>query len=162
MGRKHYSGSGLDVRFWNRVNKTGSCWLWTGTKHRQGYGFIYRNDESQLTHRWSWQLAHGPIPEGMMGLHKCDVPACVRRSHLFLGTQTDNMRDMVSKNRCSRLGAPKGEANATSKLTNQKVRKIRELYVPRAVSCTMLGKRFYISRATIHLVVQRKIWRHIA
>ena len=137
MGRKHLEVRGVDVDFWRRVEKTPTCWLWTGTKHRQGYGFIYRNDKNRLTHRYAWEMARGEIPTGMMVLHKCDVTACVRLSHLFLGTQTDNMRDMVKKGRESRLGAPKGERNPTSKLTSELVRRIRRIGYSK--SCTELG-----------------------
>ena len=88
----------LADRLWNRVRKGSSCWTWTGaTQH--GYGYIGENGKILRTHRVSWTLHHGPIPDGLCVLHHCDNPPCVRPSHLFLGTHTDNMKDMVSKGR---------------------------------------------------------------
>ena len=71
------------------------CWLWEGCIDRRGYGRIGR----ERAHRRMWQSCHGPIPAGMFVCHTCDNPPCVRPDHLFLGTHTDNMRDMVSKGR---------------------------------------------------------------
>lgn len=76
------------------------CLLWIGSKHRDGYGFISaKRGGAELVHRVAWRLAHGPIPAGLYVCHKCDVPACFNVEHLFLGTQSDNMIDMVRKGR---------------------------------------------------------------
>lgn len=83
------------VRFWARVLPVESgCWEWQGYRDEYGYG---RFDESKA-HRFSYALTVGS-PEGFLVLHRCDNPACVRPDHLFLGTQLDNMRDMISKGR---------------------------------------------------------------
>jgi len=79
-----------------------SCWLWLGTKMTTGYGQFRLSPPKRATvgaHRMSWELYHGPIPDGMYVLHKCDVRACVRPDHLFLGSQKDNVHDMISKGR---------------------------------------------------------------
>ncbi len=75
------------------------CWEWTGTRQGQGYGILYVEGKSTLAHRFAWAFANGPIPAGMQVLHHCDNPPCTRLSHLFLGTQKDNMQDMASKGR---------------------------------------------------------------
>src|SRR5262245_56294238 len=85
-------------RFWSKVQKTETCWLWTGAKTR-GYGAINIDHHAVLAHRVSYELHIGPIPDGLYVLHRCDVHACVRPDHLFLGTHLDNIQDMVLKKR---------------------------------------------------------------
>lgn len=95
-------------RFWKKVQKhDDGCWLWTAGTDGKGYGqFRIRLGLKTKAHRFSYELAHGPIPkadEGYHGwcvLHRCDNPACVRPEHLMLGTHQDNMRDMWQKGRC--------------------------------------------------------------
>lgn len=89
-------------RFWAKVAKGDDCWLWTGAV--AGYpGNDYGAFNKGKAHRFSWELHRGPIPAGLFVLHKCDVTRCVRPDHLFLGTQKDNMQDMVAKGRGRRL-----------------------------------------------------------
>ena len=75
------------------------CWLWTGAYFEKGYGvfrFQYRNYRA---HRFAYELYKGQVPNDLFVLHKCDTPECVNPNHLFLGTQTDNIRDAVKKKR---------------------------------------------------------------
>ena len=85
--------------FWAKVDKSGECWTWTGARDPRGYGRLGRGRKTLFAHRFSWEEENGPIPNGLFVCHSCDNPACVRPSHLFLGTQKDNIRDMMSKNR---------------------------------------------------------------
>ena len=94
----------LAERLWEKTDKAGSCWIWVGTTNRDGYGNIgIDNKKTALTHRVAWMVTHGPIPVDLCVLHRCDNPRCVNPDHLFLGTQADNMRDMMLKGR-SRKG----------------------------------------------------------
>lgn len=76
-----------------------TCVEWTAAKTTAGYGLFSVGRSLRYAHRAMWVGAFGPIPKGASVLHKCDNPACIRPSHLFLGTQGDNMRDMVRKGR---------------------------------------------------------------
>lgn len=100
-----------EVRLWSKVPVRGDgCWEFAGAKSHKGYGQlpIWRDGRSipRSAHRLSWELANGPIPAGMSVLHRCDNPPCVRPDHLFLGTQSDNMQDMVAKGRAYAGPAP--------------------------------------------------------
>ena len=75
------------------------CFVWKGTSSPDGYGYKRVNKKRVRLHRWAWEWANGPIPEGMHVLHKCDNPPCVNPDHLFIGTNGDNVRDCVSKGR---------------------------------------------------------------
>lgn len=149
----------LEQRFFEKVSKTGECWLWTGARMKNGYGKIIINRKEAKAHRVSWELAHGPIPDGISVLHRCDTPPCVRPSHLFLGTQADNMADMAAKKRGT--GWPhKGAKVPGAKLNEDQVREIRRLLYT-GITQTELGRQFGVTNGAIHLIANRKNWKHI-
>jgi hypothetical protein len=88
----------LAERFWEKVDKSGECWEWTGCKNQHGYGRINNHGYPEYAHRVAWLLQYGAFPAGHL-LHSCDNPACVWHEHLHEGTHTDNMRDMTVKGR---------------------------------------------------------------
>jgi hypothetical protein len=95
----------FEDRFWAKVTKTKGCWLWKAATNVAGYGKLYAHvDEMGRTHtidshRASWAIHFGEVPDGLMVLHRCDNPTCVRPDHLFLGTGLDNVLDCHSKGR---------------------------------------------------------------
>jgi len=101
-----------------------SCWNWTGSKHRFGYGEISVIKDGKKvrlkTHRLSWEIYRGVIPSGMCVLHKCDNPACCNPLHLYIGTRLDNVADMILRDRkaCT-LGEKASKARLTKKQVNE-------------------------------------------
>lgn len=88
--------------FWAKVDKSAGehgCWLYTGFKKWDGYGWLCRKGRYMTAHRYAWILKHGEPAEGMSIMHKCDVPACCNPEHLQVGTHAENMADMVAKGR---------------------------------------------------------------
>lgn len=83
-------------RFWSKVDKSGECWLWTGTLTYDGYGIFGVKGERTGAHRWAWRLAGREIPEGMHLDHLCRVRNCVRLDHLEVVTPAENNRRSAS------------------------------------------------------------------
>jgi len=154
------------ARFWSRVEKGESCWLWTGTRNRHGYGIIthgYPNILfSALAHRISYALTYGEFANGWKVCHTCDTPACVNSAHLFLGTQGDNTQDMIAKGRGTDGSmAAKGERQHSAKLTESIVCDIRRRSADGETQPSIAAV-VGVHQATISKIVLRKTWRHIA
>lgn len=103
------------ARFWSLVDKSGECWLWQGRTNNDGYGRLNVSKRQQVyAHRYAYANIYGPIPDGFFVCHHCDNPRCVRPDHLFLGTNQDNVNDMVRKGRHwappRKTHCPKGHA----------------------------------------------------
>ena len=147
----------VSERFWAKVDKSGECWLWKASKNLHGYGQLMIARKPLGAHRVAWELANGPIPAGMCVCHRCDTPACVRPDHLFLGTHTDNMRDMFSKKR--RKTAPtRGELNGNSRLTRQQAEEIRW----RVYACwpiRVVGREFRIAQCAVQRIARGLGWK---
>ena len=154
--------TGRDIqRFWSYVTKTRGCWRWDGQLNVQQYGRLRIKGRMVRVHRMSWCIHHGAIPPGLFVLHACDNPRCVRPDHLFLGTQTDNIRDMIQKGRGRWL---RGDAHPNAKLTRKEVQAIRASYVPgvnrfRPGNSAELCHRYQIDRSIIHGIVNGTAWR---
>jgi hypothetical protein len=94
------------LRFWAKVAKSDGCWEWQAVRSSQGYGAFRPTPESKQrsAHCYSWELAFGPIPDGLWVLHRCDNRVCVRPEHLFVGSASDNAQDAIAKGRRRRKG----------------------------------------------------------
>lgn len=89
----------MSAPFWSRTTRDGDCLIWIGARDAFGYGAARLRGSQVSTHRIAWELANGPIPEGMFVCHRCDRPECIAPAHLFLASHAENMADMVAKGR---------------------------------------------------------------
>jgi hypothetical protein len=122
---------------------------------------VPRNSRLPLrSHRFAYELEHGPIPDGLFVLHRCDNRKCCNPKHLFIGTQADNMHDMDAKGR--RVTPDRrGERHGNSRLTEGNVREIRKLYATRTVTQTALAWRFGVTQVQVSSIVRRESWSHV-
>jgi hypothetical protein len=149
----------LADRFWEKVIKTDSCWLWDGGKDAGGYGkFSYGASGTCRAHRFAWSLENGPIPDEMIVCHSCDTPACVRPDHLFLGTTLDNIADKIAKGRQARTPRTSEDCIFT-KLTQHDVAQIRDRYKADGKTAKILATEFGVTPRTIYKVASRQTWR---
>ena len=154
----------LADRFWEKVDvrSPSQCWEWTAAKDRYGYGrmFVDVDNRSIRSHRVSYELNKGAIPEGMFVLHSCNNPKCVNPKHLRTGTQQDNIRDKVLSGTCHR---PAGSKHSGSKLTEE------QAYAIKAIAKRKLGhgvndflsRWLGVNHRTISNIATGKRWRHI-
>ena len=142
-------------RYQEKVDVHGEdeCWEWKAYRTREGYGQLWLNGNATCAHRLAWELANGPIPEGLCVLHHCDNPGCVNPSHLFLGTRIDNNHDRDEKGR-----TPHGAKNGRARLTREEAREIRRLYESGEYSQRELGERFGVSQQHVSGIARRKHW----
>jgi hypothetical protein len=150
-------------RFREKFSRSGRCWEWCAAKNRDGYG-LFVLGKLMPAHRAAWLLFRGEIPAAMYVCHSCDNRACVNPAHLWLGTQTDNMRDKVGKGRCGHTAPKKpvsGSRHHNSKLTEDAVREIRALArtgVTQAAIATLFG----VTDGAVSHVLTGRTWSHVA
>lgn len=146
--------------FWSLTDVLGDdeCWLWGGAKISNGYGRLPRVG-NRYAHRFSYELANGPIPKGRWILHHCDNPSCVNPKHLYAGTAKDNAQD---RERRGRGGGPKfqGELSPNAKLTEPQVREIRRL--KGVIPASKLAPRYGVTPAAIYSIQGGYSWKHLS
>jgi len=136
------------------TDKTGDCWLWTGGGVR--YGKTSVGGKSAAVHVLAYELANGPVPEGLVVRHSCDTPKCVKPAHLSVGTPAQNSRDMTARDRQA-----KGIRQGSAKMTDESVRECRADYFSGAATVTQLARRYGLSNSTVGKIVTFKTWKHV-
>jgi hypothetical protein len=135
-------------RFWRKVQKTESCWLWTGAVDEDGYGKLRFASKLRSAHRLSWEYAHGSSPGAQFVCHTCDTPRCVNPAHLFLGSSNDNNQDRLAKGRYL-----KGETHHLSTISDAAVSLMRIAYSV-GFTQTQLRHAFAVSKASVSRIVR--------
>lgn len=176
-GRRKRWVKTLVERFWEKVDKSpghgpwGDCWLWTGGQKGIGwnaYGSIRVNGKTVGAHRLAWEIHNGcPVPDGLLVLHTCDTPLCVRGDHLFTGTHADNIADAIAKGRFA-FPAPKvapeararGVGHGMSRTDDATVKSIRREHEEGA-TIKSLADKHGLGWSTVDKIVKRKTWQHV-
>ena len=138
----------IGPRFWSKVQRGNGCWLWMAKRERRGYGRLEHKGKSLIASRVAWELTNGPIPQGLLVLHRCDNPPCVNPDHLFLGTTQDNVTDKMTK----------GRHYGNHKLIADQVREIREAYATGSTTLMKLSHQYGVSFSQIHRIVTGESW----
>lgn len=156
------NGTAIDRLMANcKVSESG-CWEWGRNKNKRGYGFINVDGKQWMTHRYSYFLHRGEIPDGLFVCHKCDNPSCINPDHLFLGTASDNMIDATEKGRLPLFSIrnQSGENNANAKYTREFAESVRAYYEKAKPSYGQLAKHFGLkSKGHAAKIVKRQIWK---
>lgn len=150
----------IETRFWSKVDMKGpdDCWEWQASKNERGYGRFYNEDRMFPAHLVAWELTNGPIHNGFHALHKCDNPPCCNPGHLFSGTQSDNMIDMVEKGRDN---PQRGEKSPNAKLKTEDVMNIRKIFQTSMVTKTHLANQYNVSLSLIKAIIGYRAWKHL-
>ncbi len=145
----------------NRHKKINGCWEWQGKLNIDGYGSFVESKNGKKTeirsHRKSYEIFIGEIPEGMQVCHKCNNPCCCNPEHLWIGTPKENTQDCIKKRR---FFNGKERAKASGKLTETQVIEMRNLY-KKGVSQKEIQKQFGISQPQVSGILTYKFWKHI-
>lgn len=135
-----------------------SCIDFTGVTDKDGYGLHWADGTTRRAHRTAYIRAHGLTFDDIKGktvMHTCDRPCCVNAEHLHLGTQKENIQDMLDK---GRRAPTDGESNGNARLTYFDVQQIHKRYIPSVVSHKMLAEHFGVSRSMIGMILAGKRW----
>lgn len=146
--------SSIASRFWEKVKKTDSCWLWMAGTNKYGYGKFFINGKDTGSHRISYMLSFGFVSKNVFICHTCDNPPCVKLDHLFLSTPQGNMDDKVKKRRHMY-----GNNHTNAKITKEDVRVIKRRYLTEKISQSKLGEEYGVHQAHISKILCGKVWQ---
>jgi hypothetical protein len=156
-----------EERFWEKVKKgePNECWEFQGAKNPDGYGIFYIDKQhirSGGAHRAAWIFSNKTeIPQGLKVLHSCDNPPCCNPAHLSIGTQAENVYDMVAK---KRHRCPEGVDHAHAKVNEEIVLILRKEYNGKrgnVGNMSSLARRFNITVQNVAAIVKRETWKHV-
>jgi hypothetical protein len=157
---RHGSKEAPIQRFWRQVEITDGCWIWKGYRNPLGYGRMRVHGLGKamiLAHHISYEIHHGPVPDGGWVLHHCDNPPCVRPDHIYLGTPKQNSQDAVSRGRWADL---RGENNNFARLTETSVREIKRR-IAEGERCAAIARAFGVSYGAIYEIIKGRNWSHV-
>lgn len=153
-----------EIRFWRHVDVTDSCWVWAGSTNEKGYGtFKYSSARPPVrAHRYSWELHNDErLPSGVLVCHTCDTPPCVRPDHLFLGTQLNNICDMLDKQRSPWRDRESDEVRAlvelVRRLTDDQIAEAR-CRVASGETQRSVARDLGVDPSTISRLINRRHW----
>lgn len=152
----HITDHTLEQRFWDKlkVGNSGECWEWQAALDDKGYGQIWSKGTAQSAHRVAWEIMIGPIPKDMNVLHRCDNRKCCNPRHLFLGSQWDNIVDMIRKGRGN---PPVGINHPNSIFTEEEARDIKFS----SLSTKELAEKYGKGLPTIINIRNGRRWKHL-
>lgn len=148
------------ARFFSKVEIQAygaGCWLWQGAENSNGYGRFTLGDEHLLAHRVAFIIFHGEIPAGKVVCHTCDNRKCVNPRHLWLGSQSENLKDAAAKGRL-KLPDTRAQKNGNTTLTWPDVKAIRRMYRQGSRQAD-LAAAYSVHPGTIKNIVTEKTWR---
>ena len=137
----------IAARFWAKVDKSGDCWTWTGSRQKRGYGLFRIKGRLHKAHRAALMVSGIEVPAHLCVLHSCDNPPCCNPAHLRLGTKGENNTERSEKFR------------SAAKLTPEDVREIRHLRANGATQA-QVAARFGVARETISAMERGLSWSH--
>lgn len=148
-------------RFWSKLSIRGAndCWLWQGAQNGHGYGKFWVKPHCFQAHRISWSIHYGNIPDGLHVLHSCDQTDCCNPTHLFLGTNDDNVQDRESKGR-GKTPRLNGESISRAKFTSADVISIRNRCATGETQ-KEIAQEYGVYQSAISKIILRTTWKHI-
>ena len=169
-GRANKYGTIFDYKPIQYTVDENGCWICTSHSKcgNGGYFQIWIGGIKNSLHRYIFERFKEPIPKGMLVCHSCDNPSCINPEHLWLGTQKDNIQDMVKKGRKAKvenlftIDPPKGEKNPMAKLTEKQVLQIKKLLSDGILKQKEIAEIYGVESSRISSINKNKSWKHLS